>query len=165
MTIATSAAIADDRNARWVLLVSLALNVFFLAGGGALVVRHYMAPAAAPAPVDRSVGARIERLAATLPAADADVLRAEYRANASRLDAAREEYRNAQDEVRHILRVEPFDPEAMRGAMTATRTARQGFDQLLQDVIASAAARMSAAGRNKLAEWPPAPRPAGEGNR
>jgi uncharacterized membrane protein len=155
MSLATSATFGEDRNARWLLLVSLALNLFFIGAGGALLVRHYAAPAAVTPPLDRSVGARIERLAATLPAADADILRSEYRANASRLDAVRDGYRSAQDEVRRVLRAEPFDPEAMRTAMTATRTARQGFDQMLQDVIAAAAAKMSVAGRNKLADWPP----------
>jgi hypothetical protein len=97
----------------------------------------------------------MERLAATLPAADADILRAEYRAKATNVDGARQTYRGAQDEVRRILRVEPFQADAMRAAMSEQRAARQVFDHVLQDVVASAAVRMSAAGRTKLAEWPP----------
>jgi hypothetical protein len=100
-----------------------------------------------------------------LPGADADVLRAEYGVNSATVDASREAYRKAQDDVRATLRGEPFQPEAMRAAMSQTRSARQAFDQLLQDVIASAAAKMSAAGRNKLADWPPSQRSAAEANR
>jgi len=166
MTMATSASFGEDRASRWIMLVSLALNLFFVSAAGALVARHYFADRApVAAPVDRSVGARIERLAGTLPTADAEILRAEYRANAVSVDASREAYRNAQDDVRQTLRDEPFQVEAMRAAMVKTRAARQVFDQLLQDVIASASARMSAAGRSKLADWPPSPRTAGEANR
>jgi uncharacterized membrane protein len=163
MTFATSTALGDERASRWLVLASLALNLFFVGAGGALVARHYLAaPAASPAPVDRSVAARMERLAATLPPADADILRGEYRAKAGTVDGARATYRNAQDEVRRVLRSEPFQGEAMRAAMSEQRAARQVFDQLLQDVIASAAGKMSAAGRNKLADWPPGQRSGSE---
>jgi uncharacterized membrane protein len=154
MTFAT-ATLGEDRATRWLVLASLALNLFFIAAGGTLLARHYLAAAASPPPLDRSVAARMERLAATLPTADADILRAEYRAKATNVDGARQTYRGAQDEVRRILRVEPFQADAMRAAMSEQRAARQVFDQVLQDVVASAAVRMSAAGRTKLAEWPP----------
>jgi uncharacterized membrane protein len=159
MSLATLAAMRDERTSRWLVLASLALNLFFVGAGGALVARHYLAaPAASPAPVDRSVAARMERLAVTLPSSDAEILRAEYRTKATNVDGARETYRKAQDEVRRILRAEPFQGDAMRAAMTEQRAARQAFDQLLQDVIASAAAKMSPAGRSKLADWPPGQR-------
>src|SRR5262245_4823115 len=126
MTMVTSAGVGEDRASRWLVLGSLALNLFFVGAGGALLARHYLAPpAATPAPVDRTVSARIERLAATLPAADAEIVRAEYHANAANVEASRAGYRNAQDEVRRILRTEPFQGDAMRAAMTQQRAARQ----------------------------------------
>jgi len=158
MTFATSAPLGDERASRWLVLASLALNLFLVGAGGTLLARHYLASPATPAPIDRSVSARMERLAATLPAHDAEILRAEYRAKATTVDGARQTYRNAQEEVRRILRTEPFQGDAMRAAMTQQRAARQVFDQLLQDVIASAAGKMSAAGRDKLADWPPGQR-------
>jgi uncharacterized membrane protein len=159
MTMATSVVAGVDRGSRWILLGSLALNLFFVGATGALVTRHYLADrAVSTAPVDRSVAARVERLAATLPSRDADILRGEYRANAGTVDASRAAYHQAQDEVRRTLRADPFEPEAMRAAMVKTRAARQVFDQLLQDMIASAAGKMSPAGRSKLADWPPGPR-------
>jgi hypothetical protein len=42
----------------------------------------------------------------------------------------------------------------MRTAMAVSRAARENFDLVLHDVIASAAAKMSVVGRNKLADWP-----------
>jgi len=158
MTLATSAVPGGERTSRWVLLGSLALNLFFVCATGALMVRHFVADSVTAAPVDRSVAARIERLAATLPPADAAILRADYRANAPTVDASREAYLKAQDEVRQALRDDPFRVEAMRAAMIRARAARQSFDQLLQDMIASASDKMSAGGRNKLADWPPGPR-------
>jgi len=161
MTMATSTMFGEERTARWILLGSLALNLFLVGATGAFFARHYFAErAAASAPADRSVAARIERLATTLPPADADILRGEYRANAVAVDESRDAYRKAQDDVRQTLRVEPFDPGAMRAGMIKTRAARQTFDQLLQDVVASAAAKMSAGGRTRLADWPPGARAA-----
>lgn len=158
MSIASSM-MAEERTSRWLLLGSLALNLFLVSAAGALAARHYFAPAAQPAAtLDRSIGARMERLAATLPPADADVLRTTYRADVASVEASRDGYRKAQDDVRQILREEPFRPDAMRAAMVKTRTARQGFDEAVQDVIATAAGKMSPAGRNKLADWPPGPR-------
>jgi len=164
MTTVTSAVAGEDRSARWILLVSLALNLFFVGATGALLARHYVADGAT-APIDRSVAARMERLAATLPPPDADILRSEYRANAPAVDAARDSYRQAQDEVRRTLRGDPFEAEAMRAALLKTRAARQGFDESLQDMIASAATKMSPAGRNQLANWPPSQRTADDTKR
>ena len=137
---------------RWLLLASLALNLFFIGAAVAMFVRT-------PAPVDRSISTRIERLAAALPAGDAEILRRNYQANRAAVDNARSAYESAREGVRASLRREPFDPDAMRAAMTQTRTARQGFDQLLQAVIVTAAAEMSQAGRNRLADYPPGAQP------
>jgi len=68
MIASVSTAMSDDRNTRWLVLLSLALNLFFVGIAGALAVRHYTeAPAAGTALVDRSAAARIERLAAAAP--------------------------------------------------------------------------------------------------
>ncbi len=95
MISALSVATAEDRTSRRIVLWSLALNLFFIGLVAALLVRLYVVPPAAPAPVDRSANGRIERIAATLPAADAEVIRAEYRAKAAPVDAARDEFERA----------------------------------------------------------------------
>ena len=133
---------------RWLLLGSLALNLFFIGIVVAMFVRQ-------PTPVDRSISTRIERLAAALPGPDADILRRNYQMNRSTVDGARATYENSRDAIRKALRNQPFDASAMREAMTQTRTARQNFDQLLQGVIVAAAGEMSQAGRNRLADYPP----------
>jgi uncharacterized membrane protein len=150
-----SPAADDGRGSRWLVFLSLALNLFFVGVTGALAIRHYSAPPPAlPAPIDRSVSGRIDRIAATLPTEDANLLRAEFREHAATVEALRGGYRHWQDEVRAMLRAEPFNVDAMRAAMAETRAARQAFDQSLHDLIAAAATKMSVAGRNKLADWP-----------
>jgi uncharacterized membrane protein len=151
---AASTAIGEDRTTRWLVFVSLALNLFFVGVAGALVVRQYVqAPVASTAPIDRSAAARIERLAAILPAKDAEILRAEFRARASTVEGARDEYRRMLDVARTFLRMEPFDAAAMQTALAAARGARQIFDQLMHELIVAAAGKMSAEGRDKLADW------------
>ncbi|MGE3149253.1 MAG: periplasmic heavy metal sensor [Pseudorhodoplanes sp.] len=158
MSFALSTRLGDNPSARW-LVLSLALNVFFICVAAALVTRHHlMPPPPAQAPVDRSVGGRIERLAATLPPDDAAILRATYGAQAASIEPRQQTFRRALDEIRTTLRAEPFAPGDLRKAMTDARAARQALDRSQQDVIAEAAGAMSAAGRRKLADWPPPPR-------
>ncbi len=138
-------------SARWLLLGSLALNLFFIAFAAALAVR---APAPAPA-WDRDVFVRAERIADTLPAADAATLRNRIKASRGDIESAQTKFRSAQDVIRDTLRAEPFDAEALRASMANARAARQAFDQTIQGVFAGAAAQMSQPGRQALADWPP----------
>jgi len=149
-----------DRSSRWLLIGSLALNLFFVGTVGALAVRHYFAP---PQPMmpspPRTAAARIERLAAALPAADAEKLRATFRARETAAEGARETLTRSFEAIQAALRTEPFDAAKLRAAMTEARPARAAFEQIMQEIIATSAPTMSAEGRAKLAEWPPRPRP------
>ncbi|MBV8792067.1 MAG: periplasmic heavy metal sensor [Pseudolabrys sp.] len=145
MSVAVLTGVRTDRS-RWLLLGSLALNLFFIGVAIAMFVRQ-------PPPADRSISTRIERLAAALPEPDAVVLRGKYQANRAAVDNARADYEKSREVIRATLRTEPFDSAAMRAAMNTTRAARQNFDQLLQDVILAAAGDMSQAGRNRLANY------------
>jgi uncharacterized membrane protein len=137
-------------SSRWLLLGSLALNLFFVGVAVALVVR-----APKPPTWDRNVFVRVERIADTLPPSDADLLRGQINANRQLIDQTQTQYIAARNEIRTTLRHEPFDLEAMRAAMAKTRSARQAFDQVIQGVFAFAASQMSPAGRDALASWPP----------
>lgn len=150
----------DDRSIRWGLLLSLAVNLFFVGTVGALVVRSYLAVPPAIAERPRTAEARIDRLAATLPPSDADKLRAQFKSESSSAEAARETYDRALEQVRTALHAEPFDGDALRAAMANARSARLALDQVLQEVIATSAAQMSPAGRSQLAEWTPPSRAA-----
>ena len=150
MTIAQYAPAISRGSSRWLLLGSLALNLFFVGVAVALVVR-----APAPTAWDRNVFVRVEHIADTLPPADADQLRGQINANRQLIDDAQRQYHSAQDEIHETLRHEPFDVNAMRAAMAKTRSARQAFDQVIQGVFAFSASQMAPAGRKALANWPP----------
>jgi uncharacterized membrane protein len=151
MSVAQFAPASTARGAsRWLLLGSLALNLFFVGVALAMAIR-----APTPASWDRDIFVRVERIAATLPTADAELLRGEVNANRQAIENAQTQYRAGQNQIREALRKEPFDLETMRAAMAKARGARQNFDQTLQGVFAGAASKMSHAGRQALADWPP----------
>ncbi|HLA21517.1 MAG TPA: periplasmic heavy metal sensor [Pseudolabrys sp.] len=150
MTLAQFAPAMTRGSSRWLLLGSLALNLFFVGAAVAMAIR-----APAPSTWDRNVFVRVERIAATLPPTDADLLRGQIDANRAEIEDTQTKYRTAQHEIRATLRQEPFDPAAMRAAMAKSRAARQNFDQVVQGVFAGVATQMSAAGRHALADWPP----------
>jgi uncharacterized membrane protein len=150
MTVAQYAATTTRGSSRWLLLGSLALNLFFVGVAVAMAVR-----APAPPTWDRNVFVRVEHIADTLPPSDADLLRGQINANRQIIDEAQTKYHSAQDAIHAALRREPFDVDAMRAAMAQTRAARQSFDQVIQGVFAFSAAQMSLAGRKALADWPP----------
>jgi uncharacterized membrane protein len=136
--------------ARWLLLASLALNLFFVGVAIAMAVR-----APSNSGWDRNVFVRVDRIAATLPQADSEILRQKIQASHDAIEAAQREYRADQDAIRATLRQDAFNGAAMRDAMAKTRAARQNYDQIIQGAFASAAEVMSPAGRHALADWPP----------
>jgi hypothetical protein len=144
----------EERRAKRFTLISVALNLFFIAIAATWLGRSYFAtPAVVTVTIDRSAGARIERIAATLPSADAAIMRAAYRDNAAVLDASRAEVDRAVAEIKQSFRAEPYNIEATRKAMADARRNHQRFIELLHEEIATAASKMSPAGRAKLAEY------------
>lgn len=144
-----------DGSSRWLLLGSLALNLFFVGVAVAMAIR-----APAPSYWDPNVFVRVERLAATLPPADADILRGQINANHAAIEQAQTQYHSARQRIHDALRQEPFDVEAMRAATAQTRAARMAYDQTIQNVFADIAAKITPAGRQALANWPPGRKPA-----
>lgn len=143
----------SEGSTRWLLLVSLALNLFFIGVGGALLLQGFGSDTFAPrAAYDRSVAGRIERIAAVLPPADADRLRKAYKERQSEIDGARAAYRDKQEAVRAALRAQPFNLETLKTAMAEMRAARQAFDLSIHGFFAQQASEMSEAGRQALAD-------------
>jgi uncharacterized membrane protein len=149
MTIAHAISAPSRNGPRWLLLGSLALNLFFIGITLAMAIR-------APAPPqrwDRDVFVRVERLASTLPQADAGIMRDAMQANHDAIENAQRKYHKARDHIREALREDPFKVEDLRTAMTETRAARQAFDQVIQGVFADIVSDMSSAGRHAVASW------------
>ena len=118
-----------------------------MGAAGAVAFRYTSpVPLATVARIDHSLPSRFDRIATSLPPADAAVMRAQLRDDAEKVAAAQADLRLSQEDVRKSLRAEPFDSDAMRAAMAANRAARENFDQVLHDMIAAAAAKMSVRG-------------------
>jgi uncharacterized membrane protein len=154
MSVAHALPSAAPGSPRWLLLGSLALNLFFVGIAVAMAIR-----APAPSYWDPNIFVRVERLAATLPPADADILRGQINENHAAIDDTQAKYHSARQHIHDVLRQEPFDVEAMRAATAQTRTARLAYDQTVQGVFANIAAKISPAGRQALANWPPGRKP------
>jgi len=137
------------RGSRWLLLGSLALNLFFIGIAVAMVVRG-----PPPRQWSRDVFVRVERLAAALPSTDGQILRAAVQANHAAIAQSHTAYRNARDDIRAAMRQEPFKVDDMRAAVAKARAARVTYDEVIQGVFTDAAAKMSAAGRQAMADWP-----------
>jgi uncharacterized membrane protein len=145
-----------DRSSRWLLVGSLALNLFFVGTVGALALRHIMAPPhQAETERPRTAAARLERLAAPLPAADAEKLRTAFGTRATEAESARDALNRAYERVQTALRAQPFDAAQLRAAMADARAARPLYEVVMQDILTAGASGMSPEGRARLAEWPP----------
>ncbi len=153
MSVSFAPAAMKHGSSRWLLLGSLALNLFFIGIAIAMAVRP--TPAPAPNSWDPDVFVRMERIAATLPQEDAAILRAQINVDRSGVAVAQSAWQADRDAIREVLREEPFDPDALRDAMTRTRADRQAYDQIVQNLFAQAASKMSREGRLALANWPP----------
>jgi uncharacterized membrane protein len=155
MSVAHAVPSVRSGSPRWLLLGSLALNLFFVGVAIAMAIR-----APAPSYWDPNIFVRVERLAATLPPADADILRGQINENHAAIDETQARYHSARQHIHEVLRQEPFDVEAMRAATAQTRAARLAYDQTVQGVFATIAAKISPSGRQALANWPPGRKPA-----
>jgi uncharacterized membrane protein len=147
--------IDDGTRVHWLLLGSLALNLFFVGAAGAVAYRYTSPVPLAPVTrIDHNLVDRLNRVADGLPPTDGEAMRAQLRTDAVKIATAQADLRLSQDEVRRSLRAEPFDADAMRNAMAENHAAHERFDQVMHDMMAAAASKMSVVGRNKLADWP-----------
>ncbi|MBV8168394.1 MAG: periplasmic heavy metal sensor [Alphaproteobacteria bacterium] len=131
----------------WVLLVSLVVNLFLV---GVVAAYHTSGGMAGPAMGSQL---RIERIAETLPKADAERLDVLFRARAAELGEFTAAIRQSQVRQRDAFRATPFDPKPAAAAMEATRYNHDAAKRVIHEVILRAAEQMSPEGRAKLAEW------------
>ncbi len=147
MSIAQAVSAPARAGSRWLLLGSLALNLFFVGVAIAIAVRPTPPPR-----WDPDVFVRVERVAATLPQADADILRGAMQAKHDAIANAQNKYQAARERIHETLRQDPFKIEDLRAAMTQARAARQVYDQTIQGVFADIADKLSLTARRLIAD-------------
>lgn len=154
MSIADMPLSNGERSSRWLLLASLALNLFFVGVGGALLWQTYAWNQSLTGQVSsHNIDTRIQQIAATLPPEDGDKLRTAFAAKRTRIDDADSNFHRARNAVRAAVAAQPFDGDALRAAMGRLRVARQAVDRQVQDFFADLVPTLSQAGRQKLADW------------
>ena len=146
---------AANRPWRGITLWSLALNLFLICGVAAFLAGSWLHKPAHPG--KGGPAHQFEMLAGQLPPADAAVLRAEFGEKSPAIEEAHIAVHRSQDNVRLALRADPYSGAATREAMSQAEAAHLRLERLLQDVIASAAGKMTSAGRTKLADFQPGP--------
>jgi uncharacterized membrane protein len=149
VSIAQALTMRTRNGSRWLLLGSLALNLFFIGIAVAMALRG-------PPPPPRwspDVFVRIDRLADALPPADGKTLRGAFADHHAAIETAQNSYHAARAAIHQTLREDPFKVEDLRAAMAKTRSARQDFDQVIQGVFADVAPRLSATARHEIADW------------
>lgn len=143
---------------RWMpiaLMLSMAVNMFF----AGLAVSHIGRP---PPPPHGPPGPEgfFQRLAETLPAEDAAILRQAIDANRSTMQAEHEVRESFPQRIRTALLTQPFDPKALMAVFEETDGRERALRQRVVSALVDAAAAMSPEGRRRMAEFRP-PHPPG----
>jgi uncharacterized membrane protein len=129
------------------LLVSLVLNLFF---AGILVGRLQHRPQSGGESKAEWI---IERMASTLPGDDGKVLRTVFQTHQAMIGKLTADLQASRDEVRQVLRMEPFDQQALQAAFAQVRQRRQAVHEAVHEVLIEAVPLFSSQGRRKLSEW------------
>jgi uncharacterized membrane protein len=136
--------IEDPRVLLAVLMISLAVNVFFVT----LFAMQFSTGQTRHRWLD--LQALEDRLVSRLPDPDAGIVRRVLQARQSEISAKMTALRQAREKARQALQAEPFVPPALTSAFTETRSAMQSLQEAVQSAIVQAATDMSAAGRRQI---------------
>jgi uncharacterized membrane protein len=142
------------RISRWLLPVSLSLNVFLAV---AMAVQLTSSPGFGPPPPRPRPDRIAEEIAATMTPADGDILREVFASHAPQLARGPESFHALQDRIRQVMTAPTFDAEALRAVFAEGRQGRTAMDDAVEASLIEAATRLSPEGRRKLGEWRPGP--------
>ncbi|RAU22775.1 hypothetical protein CU669_05130 [Paramagnetospirillum kuznetsovii] len=140
---------------RWLLPLSLALNVFL----ATVIVMHPRPPHRGGPPPPAEIA---QRIAETLPPADGAILLDVFATQVALFERSHQMQGEAAGRIRAALGAADFSPDALRAAFDVNRAARSTMDDALSATLIETATRISPEGRARLAKWEP-PRPPGGG--
>lgn len=137
---------------RWLLLLSLALN---LGLGAALGAMHWQHQHGSHSSADERRWARIPNprmLARSLDEADRRILLEVVETHRDQLGARFRPLGAARRELAAALRAEPFEPAAMQAAFARMRDSESGTTEAMHAFMLELATRVSADGRKRIAD-------------
>jgi len=146
---------------RWIVVVSIAMNLFLMALVGAQAWRAtQLRRMALPAISEferlglQDPEGTVRRLGAGLSRDDAAILVGAARARIDALLGVKADFVAAVEHARAEVARDPVDSAALRSAIEEARRQRQRFGPLLEDILLDAVPRMSPQGRRELARGP-----------
>lgn len=132
---------------RWVLAVSLALNVFLAAFIGVQAWRlHHVRGAMVAESLFKQIAER-------LPSEDRAILRRAFLVRAPSLMAAGARSREAMEQVRADIDHVPYDDAKLRADLEAAREPRQRMGQLVEEILLESLPKLSDQGRKVIGEY------------
>jgi len=135
---------AAGRTFQLVLFRTLALNLLL---AGALVLPWLASALLKPQPGSEAI---TERITSGLSRADADVIRAAFRADQGKLARLFGEVQQFRDVVSRTLAAQPFDPDDLAKARANLRVKEEAFFGAVQETVLRAASKLSQHGRDHL---------------
>lgn len=143
---------AVPRNYRWLLLLSLALNLGLGAALGAMHWHHQQGNQAGTSERRWSRIPNPRMLARTLEEADRKILLEVIEVHRGKLGDHFRPLGHARRELADALRAEPFDPAAMQAAFERIRDSESGTASAMHAFMLELATRVSSDGRKRIAD-------------
>ena len=122
----------------WLLVVSLALNLFLVG----LMAGHRLSPPPIPEAVPGTVFADLRRMADVLPAETRGEVRQLFEAHRPEIIRGLMAMRAARDDIRDILLTDPYDPEALQTAFDALRDRTAEVQSVVHAALVEVAGRL-----------------------
>ena len=140
----------SGRRLRWILVASMAANVFLVGfiGAEAWRVVRRGGGLASTALTDVALPRILERL----PPADGRLVGDAFARRLPELAELQRRAREAVERLRAEMARSPFDPEGVRAAMRELREARSRLSGVLEEILVDVLPRMSDEGRRILSE-------------
>lgn len=139
------------RQMRWVIGISLALNLFLLAFLG---VQGYRWRVAERQIVSGGlVEVAINQVSSKLPPEDARILRSSFMPHLVELATLQRQWLRAVEETRRDIGAQPFDAAKFKADLQAVREARSRISPVIEEVLLKAVPRLSDAGRQAISRY------------
>lgn len=139
-----------NKKVLWILMLSLAANVFF----GVMVGSHFFRGPKGPPPQPAGL---LEEMANVLTPTDAAILRGAMETHRNDLTEPPDARFHQHDRMRQVLLAEPFDVEAFRRINSEFHARHERMGRVIGEVLSDAVPKMSPDGRKRLAEFRPPP--------
>ena len=138
------------RGRSWLLVVSLALNLFLVG----LTVGHRLSAPPMPEALPGTVFADLRRMADVLPPETRGEIRQHFEAHRPEIIRGLMAMRAARNDVRDVLQQDPYDPEALRAAFDALRDRTADVQSVVHDTLVEVAGRLDPEDRLAIVRMP-----------